>query len=313
MKIAIVVPAYNEGDNIVHMVDELTKIKKQIKEEMDIIFVNDGSKDHTAEEIVKCAKEKDYVKLIHFSRNFGKEAALLAGLDYATDYDAVITIDADLEMPVSYIIELIEKWHEGYKLVLTKRRKRAKGIRNYCSAKYYKVYNRLTGSELEQNAMDYQLLDKEVVHTILKYREYNRFYKGITGLIGYDRAVVLVDLDQRLHGESKFGNPITLMQYGVASIISHTRVPLIISFYLGLLTTLIAFIYGTNIIISTIVSGKSVPGYASIMAVILFSTGIISMFLGIIGYYIGLIYEEGKKRPAYIVAETVNIEDENDN
>lgn len=296
----IIIPCYNEEKNIKILYKEL---EKTLIENNNITFnyvcINDGSTDKTLEKL----KEIKKIHTINFSRNFGKESAILAGLDYSDFADAAIVIDADLQMPVNIINELVQKWNEGYKLVLTTRKSRKKGFKQYLAKKYYTIYNNITNLKIEQNALDYQLMDKNVIKIITSYREYNRFFKGISGEIGFKRYVIDVEMIDRVHGDSSFNSIGILFSYAMKSIFIHSKKPLLISIYFGFFASITGFIYSIYIILDTLINGNKVPGYSSIISFLLIFFGIVLLVLGIIGYYVGLIYDETKNRPRYIIDE----------
>lgn len=303
-KISIVIPCYNEAGNIDKLIKALDKelIKKYRYE---YLFINDGSDDDTLHMIQKHTKDKK-VKYLDFSRNFGKEAAILAGLDYASG-DAAIIIDADLEMPIRYINDMIKLWEDGNKLVLTYRKKRNKNLKSKLAQQYYKVFNRMSNTKILIDAMDFQLMDREVVDVITKFRERTRFFKGISGYIGYDYAVIPIEPGVRQQGVSKFSGYRTLFGYGLESLATYSDVPLKIAIKFGIFVAFLAVVFLVYTIVNTIVNGISVNGYASLMSVMLFMFAFMLLFLGIIGYYLALVYNEIKARPNYIVKDHKNI------
>lgn len=300
-KIDIIIPCYNEEKNIKLIFDELNKVTEQLEYEFKYLFINDGSKDLTKDEVKKL-RPKNRVKLLDFSRNYGKEAALLAGLDYS-DADATIIIDADLQMPVAYILEMIEKWENGTKLVLTSKARRSRGLKSFLAKKYYMVHNSVTHTNILQDALDFQLMDRQVVNSLQLYREKTRFFKGITGSIGYDYEVIKIEIKDRENGSSSFSSFNTLFNYAFVGIAANSTFPLILGVYAGIIVSLSSFLYIIFLITQTLVFGIDVPGYASTISFISFFSGLILIILGIIGYYIGLIYEEVKCRPNYIIRE----------
>lgn len=306
-RISIIIPCYNEEGNIDKLIQSLNKeLKKGYKYEY--LFINDGSQDKTLAKIKKHTKDKK-VKYLDFSRNFGKEAAILAGLDYATG-DAAIIVDADLEMPIRYVNDMIGLWEEGNKLVLTYRSNRRSNLKSKLAQKYYKVFNKMSDTKILIDAMDFQLMDREVVDVIVKFRERTRFFKGISGFIGYDYAVIPVKSVVRQHGKSKFSGFGTLFNYGFQSLATYSDVPLRIAIKIGGFVAVLAVAFLLYTIINTLVNGISVNGYASLMSVLLFMFAFILLFLGIIGYYLSLMYNEIKARPNYIIKDQANVHKE---
>lgn len=300
-KIDIIIPCYNEEENINLLFSELNNIIKDLSYDFEYIFINDGSTDNTVAKI-KELQPSNRVKLLDFSRNYGKESAILAGLDNSTG-DAAIIIDADLQMPVSYIIDMIEKWENDVKLVLTTKSRRPHGLKSLLAKKYYKVHNSVTKTNILQDALDFQLMDRQVVESLLLFREKTRFFKGITGTIGYDYEVIQIEIEERKNGASSFSSFNSLFSYAFVGIAANSTLPLILSIYAGILVSICSFIYIIFLILQTIVFGIDVPGYSSTISFISFFSGLILIILGIIGYYIGLIYEETKARPSYIIHE----------
>lgn len=305
-KINFVVPCYNESGNIELFYKEAQKVLDHEKYEYTYTFINDGSKDTTAVEIKDLASKQNDVVFINFSRNFGKEAAIIAGLDHSLQADATIIIDADLEMPLRYANDMLELWEAGNKLVLGQKvSKRPGAVRHFLSSNFYAFYNRISDSNILQDALDYQLMDAEVVKVIVDFRERKRFFKGITGYIGYDAPIVEVSMDSRQNGSSSF-SILKLFTYAIHGIAVHSTFFLNVSTFLGLTTSLGGMLYFIWIIVTTLIYGREVDGWATIVSLLLLFFGMILIILGIIGYYIGLIYEESKGRPLYIVSEKVN-------
>ena len=305
--ISIIIPCHNEEENIEKLYKELEIVRNNLTYDLEYIFINDGSKDETTKEIkdISCDKR---VKMIDFSKNFGKEAAIMAGLD-ASVKDAAIVIDADLQMPVKYIYDLIEEWENGFKLVLTYKESRRKGLKSFLARKYYTVYNNITNGDILPDALDFQLMDREVIDTICSFREKNRFFKGLTGLIGYDFTAIPIVIEKRTAGESDFSNYKQLFSYAISSLVPHSTVPLVISTYIGFFTAIFGLLFMLYTIITTYIGGTAGSGYATVISLILLFFGLILIILGVIGYYIGMIYEEVKNRPIYIVKQTINFED----
>ncbi len=300
-KISIVVPCYNEEKNINNFYEEMIKTLEKVKENYsyEIIFVNDGSNDQTEIEVKKIRKTDKNVILISFSRNFGKEAAIYAGLNNATG-DLVALIDADLQHPPITILEMIKGINEGYDVVATKRKNR-KGepiIKSAFSKMFYKMMRMFI--PIEKNVQDFRLMKKEVVDAILSLKEYNRFSKGIFTWVGFNIKYIEIENIERKAGKTKWSFR-KLFSYAIEGITSFTTAPLKASTLMGFCISIIAIISTIVIILQTIIYGKDVPGYASIITAILFMGGVQLISIGILSEYISKMYLEIKKRPKYII------------
>ena len=303
-KISIVVPCYNEEKNINNFYEEMIKTLEKVKENYsyEIIFVNDGSNDQTEIEVKKVRKTDKNVILISFSRNFGKEAAIYAGLNNATG-DLVALIDADLQHPPVTILEMIKGINEGYDVVATKRKNR-KGepvIKSVFSKLFYKMMRMFI--PIEKNVQDFRLMKKEVVDAILSLKEYNRFSKGIFTWVGFN--IKYIEIIERKAGKTKWSFK-KLFSYAIEGITSFTTAPLKASTLMGFCISIIAIISTIVIILQTLIYGKDVPGYASIITAILFMGGVQLISIGILSEYISKMYLEIKKRPKYIIKEKID-------
>lgn len=300
-KISIVVPCYNEEKNINNFYEEMIKTLEKVKENYsyEIIFVNDGSNDQTEIEVKKVRKTDKNVILISFSRNFGKEAAIYAGLNNATG-DLVALIDADLQHPPITILGMIKGINEGYDVVATKRKNR-KGepvIKSAFSKLFYKMMRMFI--PIEKNVQDFRLMKKEVVDAILSLKEYNRFSKGIFTWVGFNIKYIEIENIERKAGKTKWSFR-KLFSYAIEGITSFTTAPLKASTLMGFCISIIAIISTIVIILQTLIYGKDVPGYASIITAILFMGGVQLISIGILSEYISKMYLEIKKRPKYII------------
>lgn len=300
-KISIVVPCYNEEKNIKNFYEEMTKTLEKVKEKYnyEIIFVNDGSNDATEINIKKIRETDKSVILISFSRNFGKEAAIYAGLSNATG-DLVALIDADLQHPPITILDMIEGINEGYDVVATKRknRKGEPAIKSAFSKLFYKMMRIFI--PIEKNVQDFRLMKKEVVDAILSLREYNRFSKGIFTWVGFNTKYIEIENVERKSGKTKWSFK-NLFKYAIEGITSFTTAPLKVSTVMGFVISIIAIISTIVIILQTLIYGKDVPGYASIITAILFMGGVQLISIGILSEYISKMYLEIKNRPKYII------------
>lgn len=305
-KISIVVPCYNEEKNIKNFYEEMTKTLEKVKEKYnyEIIFVNDGSNDATEINVKKIRETDESVILISFSRNFGKEAAIYAGLSNATG-NLVALIDADLQHPPITILDMIEGINEGYAVVATKRknRKGEPAIKSAFSKLFYKMMRIFI--PIEKNVQDFRLMKKEVVDAILSLKEYNRFSKGIFTWVGFNTKYIEIENVERKSGKTKWSFK-KLFNYAIEGITSFTTAPLKASTVMGFIISIIAIISTIAIILQTLIYGKDVPGYASIITAILFMGGVQLISIGILSEYISKMYLEIKDRPKYIIKKEEN-------
>lgn len=296
----IVVPCYNEEEMLQIFYKEVSDNLKNIK--WNVIFVNDGSNDNTLEVIKELKNSYDNVKYISFSRNFGKESAIYAGLDYSTE-DYVVLMDADLQDPPSLIPKMMEYIKE-YDIVGTRRvtRKGEPFIRSFFARLFYKIANKITKIELVDGARDFRLMKREVVNAILDLKEYNRFSKGIFQWVGFKTKWMEYENIERQKGESSWSFW-ELFKYSIEGIVSFTTAPLHIATITGIFFSIIAFLAIIVIVIKTLLFGEHVEGWPSTVSIILFLSGIQLFAAGIIGEYLAKIYLESKKRPIYIIKE----------
>lgn len=303
MLINIIAPVYNEQDNVKKLVKELSEFASLYPQhKFEFVLVNDGSSDDSHKRILEL--DDDRIVYIRLSRNFGKEAAIIAGLDYAKDADAATIIDSDLQMPIRYIADMIENYENGIKLTICKKKARdTKNIKGFLAQKYYSVFSKMTKNNIVEDALDFVFMDNQVINEVRQNRESNRFFKGIIATVGFEYEVLEIEIDERESGESSYGSFSQLFSYAFVSLAAYSKVPLYFAIYLGIFTALTSFIYGIYVIISYVVYGNDVPGYSTLLCVMLFLFGILLVVLGIIGYYIGLILDEVKDRPLYIVDE----------
>lgn len=300
--VTILVPAYNEQEVLHLLYDRLEKLMNEnTNYDFEVLLVNDGSKDKTFE-IMQELREKDKrFCYLNLSRNFGKETAMIAGLDYCKG-DAVVIIDADLQDPPELIPEMIKYWEEGYDDVYAKRKSREgeTWLKKFTSKMYYRVLQGFTRIEIQKDTGDFRLLDRRCVEALKSMRENQRYTKGLFSIIGYNKKEILYDRDPRAAGQTKW-NYEKLIDLSIDGITSFTTSPLRWAALIGCGVSVIGFVYMLYIIIKTIVTGIDVPGYASLMVVILFLGGIQLIFLGIIGEYLGRTFNESKHRPLYFI------------
>jgi len=310
MLLSVIIPCYNESMVILKTHSKLLEILTRDSEEKaydyELIFVDDGSKDETLNMLKSVAKKERQTKYISFSRNFGKEAAMLAGLQYASG-DLVIIIDADLQHPPELIPKMIELSGKGYDQVIAKRNRTGDSKRKTLFAKlYYKLVNRIVDVKIIDGIGDFRLLNRKAVDAILALQEYNRFSKGIFSWIGFKETVIEYENQQRAAGESKWSFK-NLLSYGIDGLLSFNNKPLRLCFYSGALSMFISLTYIIIMLIRISLYGILVPGYFTTISAILFLGGLQLISTGILGEYIGRIYYEVKKRPHYLV-DTTNID-----
>lgn len=301
MKISLVVPVFNEEDTIPIFYKAVREYAPLKEYEVEIVFINDGSKDSTENIINALAISDELVKPLSFTRNFGKEPALFAGLDHVTG-DAVIPIDVDLQDPIDVIPQLIEKWKAGADMVLAKRTDRSTDghLKRKSAEMFYKLHNKISTPKIEENVGDFRLMSRETVENIKQLPERNLFMKGVLSWVGGKTEVVEYSRAERCAGESKF-NGWKLWNLALEGITSFSTFPLRMWTYIGLGVSAFAFIYAAWMIIDKLIWGNPVPGYPSLMTAILFLGGVQLIGIGVLGEYIGRIYIECKRRPRYIL------------
>ena len=312
--ITIIVPAYNEEEALPYFFDRIKNVVDDIKNyNFEILFINDGSKDKTLEIIKKYKEKENRISYVNLSRNFGKEVAMIAGLDYAKG-DAIVFMDADLQDPPELIPELIKWWEEGYDDVYAKRKNRAgeTWLKKFTSKMYYKVLQSLTNVQIQKDTGDFRLLDKRCVNALKKMRETQRCSKSMFSWIGYKKKEVLYDRDPRIAGKTKW-NYQKLIDLAIDGITSFTTSPLRISTYLAIPTFGALVIYFIYVICKMILITHKIDAYQAIILLILFFSGIQILLFGIIGEYLGRIFNESKNRPLYLVDEYNGEKETNEN
>lgn len=299
--VSIVTPFYNEEESIHDYFSCLERIFSSIKSvNFEIVAVDDGSKDATYKILHQLAQKKSYLKVVKLARNFGKEIALTAGLDHATG-DAAIPMDADLQDSPEILVQMIEKWQEGYKVVMAQRSSRNDPwLKKFTSAVFYKLAKKIMDSGLPENVGDFRLLDREALESVKKMRERNRFMRGILSWVGYKTTVIQYERGARMKGETKY-NYKSMTKYALDGIFSFSTFPIRLITYFGIAIAACSFLYGAVIIFAKLFFDQGIPGYASIMSVVLFLGGMNFIFIGIIGEYVGRIFTEVKNRPLYLV------------
>ncbi|MDN7244998.1 glycosyltransferase family 2 protein [Planococcus shenhongbingii] len=298
--ISIVVPAYNEEANILSMYEKLVQEFHPLPYEYEIMFINDGSSDGTLQEILKLAKTHADVKYISLTRNFGKESAILAGL-HRIKGDAAILMDSDLQHPPELIGQLIDGFEEGFHQVVAKRSRTGDSkLRSFLSSLYYKFVNSVTDVDFVDGEGDFRLLSRKAINSILLLSESNRFSKGLYSWIGLSKKIISYENVQRVAGTSKWSFW-SLVNYGIDGIISFNLKPLRVCFYTGFLVLLLSLIYIGVTFYEILKEGVGAPGYFTTITAILFLGGIQLISLGVIGEYIGRIYNETKRRPNFLI------------
>lgn len=303
-KVSILIPAYNEEEVLYTLYDRLENVINKLNNyEFEVLLINDGSKDNTLNILRELRKRDKRMCYINLSRNYGKETAMIAGLDYVTG-DCCIILDADLQDPPELIEEMLKYWEQGYDDVYAKRKSRAgeSFMKKFTSSLFYKMLQKSTRIPIQKNTGDFRLLDRRCVDAIRKFRESERYTKGMFSWIGFNKKEILFDRDPRVAGSTKW-NYWKLIDLAIEGITSFTTKPLRISSFLGVIISFCAFVYIVIIIARTLIMGEAVKGYPSLMAVILFLGGVQLLSLGIIGEYIGRVFNETKRRPLYFVEE----------
>lgn len=308
--LSVVVPVKNEETAILPFVERVSEVLDGItmNQSWEILFVDDGSTDGTLAAIVAANQRERRVRALSFSRNFGKEAALSAGLDHARGR-AVIPMDVDMQDPPEVLPQMVSKWLEGYEMVFGVRRSRTQDsfAKRVTARLYYRAHNAVSNDKIPENAGDFRLLDRKVVEVIRALPERNRFMKGLFAWAGFKQAAVEYDRVERECGKSKFSYW-KLWTLALDGITSGSTVPLRIWSYVGAVVALFALGYAGFLALDTMIFGNAVPGYASIMVSVLFIGGIQLISLGVLGEYVGRILTETKQRPLYVVRDTVGIE-----
>ena len=305
--LSIIVPCYNEEESVPLFYQEAVKQETFFHEkdvELELIFVDDGSKDKTVEEVKKLREKDERIHLVSFSRNFGKEAAIIAGLEKAKG-DFTVLMDADLQDPPALLPEMYGYIEQGYDSVATRRvdRKGEPPIRSFFARRFYGLMRKISKTEIVDGARDYRLMTRQVTDAILSMREYNRFSKGIFGWIGFRTCWLPYKNIERVAGETKW-NFWKLFKYAVSGIINFSQVPLTIASWFGTTMTGFSFLVLVAIIVRKLIFDDPVPGWASTICVIIFIGGLQLFCLGIMGQYIAKTYMEVKQRPHYIIAES---------
>ena len=308
--LSIVVPCYNESSNIVPFMDRLIPVMNEIGMPYEIILIDDGSKDETAQRIMASRRNNHAIKLVRFSRNFGKEAALNAGLAHATG-DAVVQLDADLQHPPELLVDFVREWQNGGEIVYGARKSRQNDtfMRRILTKTFYRVFSAISDVKLMEGLGDFLLLDRKVIDAILSLPERERFTKGLYAWVGFNRVAIPFEVAPRTNGVSAW-SIFKLFQFSIKAITSFGSVPLKVWTYIGLILSVSSMAYATFILLERALYGTDVPGYPSLMAAICFFSGVQLLGLGIVGEYLSRVLAEVKQRPHYLVQEKVGFNDE---
>ncbi|MEM8637853.1 MAG: glycosyltransferase family 2 protein [Cyanobacteria bacterium P01_G01_bin.54] len=306
--LSIVIPIYNEQGNLQPLFARLERILVELGLSYEIVCVNDGSQDASLEELVLHHLKNPAIKVVNLSRNFGKEIALSAGIDHAQG-KAVIPIDADLQDPPELIEQLVEQWQAGHDVVYATRRSRQgeTWFKRFTAQAFYNTITRLSPVNIPANTGDFRLMDRRVVEALKKMPERTRFMKGMFTWVGYRQTAIFFDRHPRLAGQSTW-NYWKLWNFALDGITSFSTVPLKVWLYAGMTISVLALLYALVLIGRTLLFGADVQGYASLMVAILFFGGVQLITLGVIGEYLGRVYEEVKGRPLYFVRDTFGFE-----
>lgn len=302
--ITVMVPAYNEEKNIAHTLQNIREVLQQMSPYWDIVVVDDGSRDRTAQ-VVQSLVEACHVTLVRFSRNFGKENAISAGLNYAKG-DVVICMDADGQHASELMLTMLEKWREGYDMVYAVRQDREQESRfkHWGSRAFYRMMSASTHVEIPRDAGDFRLMNRKVVNALCALPERNRFMKGIYAWVGYKSIGIPYTPLPRLHGESAYSK-LKLIALAWTGITSFSVLPLRLASLTGATLALLAFAYGAVVVVDALFFHESVPGWPTVVASMMFFAGVQLLFIGVLGEYLARVYDEVKGRPPYIVAEVI--------
>ncbi|ODP30439.1 Dolichyl-phosphate beta-D-mannosyltransferase [Paenibacillus nuruki] len=310
MRYSIVVPVYNEEAVVLECYRRLTEVMQQTHESYELIFVNDGSRDQTASIVNQLCASDASVKWIDFSRNFGHQIAITAGMDHAQG-EAIVVIDADLQDPPELILQMIEKWKEGFDVVYATRaeRKGETGFKKWSASMFYRTLNKLSDIDIPLDTGDFRLIDRKVCEAMKTMKENNRFVRGLVSWVGFRQTSISYVREERFAGETKY--PLKKMiRFASDALVAFSLKPLKLASILGSVVSLFSFFYLIFVLAQKLLHFSTTPGWASIVATILFLNGIILVILGLIGEYIGRIYDEVKQRPLYLIQQTRNFAQE---
>jgi polyisoprenyl-phosphate glycosyltransferase len=308
MKISIVIPVFNEASNIPPLYAALVPQLESVSMDYEILFVDDGSTDGSVEEIRKLRARTDRVRLLSLSRNFGHQIALTAGIDHASG-DAIVLMDADLQHPPALIPQLISRWLDGFEVVHTIRKTTAESSwpKRATAAAFYRVFRLLSRVDLPSNAADFRLIDRKVADALRGIRERTRFLRGLTVWAGYRSTSISYDAPTRQAGETKY-SPARMLKLAIDALVSFSAAPLHLAVYAGIVLALLGFLYAGYALDARVVTGHVLPGWTSLAILVSIVGGIQLVLMGVIGVYLGKIFEEVKRRPLYLVRSRLGID-----
>lgn len=303
--LSIVCPAFNEAQNVPALRESVDRVMRAVEQPYELVLVNDGSTDNTLHALWALRAEFPNTTIVDLSRNFGKEIAMTAGLDHARG-DAAVILDADLQHPPEVIPQLLEGWREGYDVVYGIRRSRENEgwLRRSTAHAFYRVMSRFGRVSIPENAGDFRLLSRKAIDAVRTLREHHRFMKGVFAWVGFPTKGVPFDVAPRAAGTSSF-NLWRLWNFSIEGLTSHTLAPLKASTYLGLLVAGLAFLYGSYVVVKTLLYGDPVPGFPTLVTLVLFLGGVQLVVIGIMGEYLGRVFNEVKNRPLYFTNEVL--------
>lgn len=306
--LSVILPSYNEEKMIAVATKRMAGVLGGAGIDYELLFVDDGSKDGTWQEIQRCAQEDPHVVGVHFSRNFGKESAMFAGLETAKG-DCVVVLDCDLQHPPEKIVEMYRLWEEGYEVVegIKEDRGEESGLHRFAANSFYGIISRATGMDMASSS-DFKLLDRKVVDTLNSLPERNVFFRALSFWVGYKKAEVSYRVQERTEGESKWSTK-SLIKYAITNITSFSSVPLHMVTVMGLITLVVAVVFGVISLVQKIM-GIAQPGFTTVILLLLLIGSFLMISLGIIGYYLARIYDEIKGRPRYIISRICGREGE---
>ena len=310
IRYSVVVPVFNEELVVAESYKRLTKVMESTGESYELIFVNDGSRDKTEAMVTEICEHDKRVKLLNFSRNFGHQTAITAGMDHASG-QAVVVIDADLQDPPEVILEMIAKWKEGYDVVYGQRisRKGESFFKKFTAKAFYRLLRSLTNVDIPVDTGDFRLIDRKVCDVLSGLTEKNRYVRGLVSWSGFRQTAVRFHREERFAGETKY--PLKkMLKFAIDGITTFSYKPLKLATYLGFFISFLSFLYLLVVLYLKLFTDRAVSGWASTLSVSLIFNGVVLIMLGIIGEYIGRIYDETKNRPLYIIQEKIGFDDE---
>lgn len=308
--LSIVLPSYNEEKNISRTAKILSDLMNQEQIDFELVFVNDSSKDATWSEICKASNNSNHIVGVNFSRNFGKESAIIAGLSHSRG-DCCVVMDCDLQHPPETVVEMYRLWEQGYLVVESVKRSRGKEskLHTFAAGTFYRLMSMAVKIDMAK-ASDFKLLDRKVVDALLRMPEHNSFFRALSSWVGYKATSIEFDVQERVEGESKWSVK-SLISYAVNNITSFSAVPMQFVAVLGVFTLLITFVVGIQTLVRFL-TGNAVQGFTTVILLILLMSSILMISLGIIGYYLSKMFDELKGRPKYLVQEIVGRNEENE-